>query len=71
MDDGANNLKFYAAVNVKIIKIINFILCIFCHCFQKDKGKYYIPVIFKLKKNITSQKLTQEIKSLNSSITIK
>ena len=40
MDDGANTVEFYAIVNVKMIKIINFILCIFCHCFQNDKGKY-------------------------------
>lgn len=64
MDDGANNLKFYAAVNVKIIKIINFILCIFCHCFQKDKGKYYIPVIFKIKEEYNFPKTDSRNKKL-------
>lgn len=51
----ANNLKFYAAVNVKIIKIINFLLCVILPLLSKKIWKYYIPVIFKLKKNITSQ----------------
>ena len=31
MDDGANTVEFYAIVNVKMIKIINFILYMVNH----------------------------------------